>query len=174
RALREAEARYRSLVESLPAIVYVSEIEAPFRPIYVSPEIESLGYPLEEWRRNPDLWASLLDKEDRTRVLGAETSPPGSRSPESEYRLIARDGTARWFHDRGRYVKDEAGREICWQGVMMDITERKQAEDTIRISEERYRDLVEHSQDLICTHDLTGRVLSVNRGAARTLGYDES
>src|SRR5215471_8310265 len=175
RALREAEARYRSLIESLPAIVYVSEIEAPFRPIYVSPEIEALGYPLDEWRRNPDLWASILDNDDRLRVLGQPRAPASSaRLPEYEYRLMARDGSIRWFHDRGRYVRDEAGREICWQGVMMDITERKQAEETIRSSEERYRDLVEHSQDLICTHDLTGRVLSVNRGAARTLGYDES
>jgi PAS domain S-box-containing protein len=175
RALREAEARYRSLIESLPAIVYVSEIEAPYRPIYVSPEIESLGYPLDEWRRNPDLWASLLHKEDRVRVMGEpDASAPSPRSTECEYRLTARDGSARWFHDRGRYVKDESGRQICWQGVMIDITQRKQAEETIRTSEERYRDLVEHSQDLICTHDLTGRILSVNRGAARTLGYDES
>jgi PAS domain S-box-containing protein len=175
RALREAEARYRSLIESLPAVVYVSEIEAPFRPIYVSPEIECLGYPLDEWRRNPDLWASLLDTQDRARVLGEPGASSGSvRLGEYEYRLRARDGELHWFHDRGRYVKDSAGRQICWQGVMVDITEKKSAEETIRASEERYRDLVEHSQDLICTHDLTGRVLSVNRGAARTLGYNES
>ena len=175
RALREAEARYRSLIESLPAIVYVSEIEAPFRPIYVSPEIQCLGYSLDDWRRNPDLWISLLDDQDRIRMFGESGAPPPSvRSGEYEYRLSAQGGEARWFHDRGRYVKDNAGREICWQGVMIDITERKQAEETIRASEERYRDLVEHSQDLICTHDLTGRVLSVNRGAARTLGYNES
>src|SRR5262249_16746998 len=167
--------RYRSLIESLPAIVYVAEIEAPFRPIYVSPEIEVLGYPLDEWRKNPDLWASILDSDDRLRVLGQPGAPAlSARLPEYEYRLMARDGSVHWFHDRGRCVRDEAGRQICWQGVMMDITERKQAEETIRSSEERYRDLVEHSQDLICTHDLTGRVLSVNRGAARTLGYDES
>ena len=175
RALREAEARYRSLIESLPAIVYVSEIEAPFRPIYVSPEIECLGYPLDEWRGNPDLWSSLLEDQDRLRILGQpRVSTPSTRSAEYEYRLKASNGELRWFHDRGRYVRDNAGRQICWQGVIIDITERKQAEETIRISEERYRDLVEHSQDLICTHDLTGRVLSVNRGAARTLGYDES
>jgi PAS domain S-box-containing protein len=175
RALREAEARYRSLIESLPAIVYVSEIEAPFRPIYVSPEIECLGYPLDEWRSNPDLWVGLLDAQDRVRMLGEPgASSPSPRLGEYEYRLRARDGELRWFHDRGRYVKDSAGRQICWQGVMVDITERKNAEETIRASEERYRDLVEHSQDLICTHDLTGRVLSVNRGAARTLGYNES
>jgi PAS domain S-box-containing protein len=175
RALREAEARYRSLIESLPAIVYVAEVEAPYRPIYVSPEIESLGYPLEEWRRNPDLWASILHEEDRARIMGeADATARPARSTECEYRLTARDGSARWFHDRGRYVKDESGRQICWQGVMIDITQRKQAEQTILTSEELYRDLVEHSQDLICTHDLTGRILSVNRGAVRTLGYDES
>src|SRR5262249_39553151 len=123
----------------------------------------------------PDLWSSLLEDQDRLRILGQpRVSTPSTRSAEYEYRLKASNGELRWFHDRGRYVRDNAGRQICWQGVIIDITERKQAEETIRISEERYRDLVEHSQDLICTHDLTGRVLSVNRGAARTLGYDES
>ena len=55
-----------------------------------------------------------------------------------------------------------------------DISERKRAEETLRESEDRYRDLVEHTEDLVCTHDLQGRMLSVNPAPARTLGYEVS
>ncbi|HKV42618.1 MAG TPA: PAS domain S-box protein [Blastocatellia bacterium] len=172
RARVEAEARYRSLLEFLPAIVYVAEAEAPYYPIYLSPEAESLGYSLEEWHRRPDLWISLLHPEDRKTMLGLDDpSLAPARRNEYEYRLIARDGSVRWFHDSGRFVKDETNRIICWQGVMVDITERKRAEEALRRSDVQYRDLVEHSQDLICTHDLEGRLLSLNEGAARQLGY---
>jgi formate hydrogenlyase transcriptional activator len=55
--------------------------------------------------------------------------------------------------------------------VSRDISDRKKAEDALRASEDRYRDLVEHSEDLVCTHDLQGRLLSVNPAPARVLGY---
>jgi PAS domain S-box-containing protein len=55
--------------------------------------------------------------------------------------------------------------------VLQDVTERRRAEDVLRESEDRYRDLVEHSDDLLCTHDLDGKLLSVNSAPARFLGY---
>ena len=56
--------------------------------------------------------------------------------------------------------------------VVRDITDRKKSEAAVRESEDRYRDLVEHSEDLVCTHDLNGRMLSINPASARLLGYE--
>ncbi|MET0625254.1 MAG: PAS domain S-box protein [Pyrinomonadaceae bacterium] len=65
---------------------------------------------------------------------------------------------------------DYQGRPVILS-INRDITERKRSEARLRESEDRFRDLIEHSRELICTHDLDGRILSVNRQAAENLGY---
>ncbi len=68
-------------------------------------------------------------------------------------------------------VRDADGRIAHFVGVGQDVTEHKRAEETLRESEDRYRDLVENSGDLICTHDLEGQLLSVNAAVSKALGY---
>jgi PAS domain S-box-containing protein len=144
--------------------VYVAQPYPPYSPIYISPNFASLGYPLEEWYRRPDLWVSLLHPEDREQVLKETESARTSRGEnEYEYRVITRDGTVRWFHDRGRFVLDEELKPVYWQGIIIDVTERSQAEIALRASEERYRDLFENANDIIYTRDLEGRFTSINK-----------
>jgi PAS domain S-box-containing protein len=90
-----------------------------------------------------------------------------------EHPLMHPSGRIQWVESWGRLVLNDQGHPERMLGACKDITRRKQAEAALRESEERYRDLVEHSQALICTHDLEGHVLSVNAWAAKLLGYPQ-
>jgi PAS domain S-box-containing protein len=128
-SLAEVEAMYGGLVEALPAIVYVAEPVPPYATIYVSRQVEGLGFTLEEWLAKPDRWLEILHEEDRERVLrtSEQAFAEGGES-DLEYRVVAKDGSVHWLHDRGRFVRGEGGEPICWQGVLLDVTARKAAE----------------------------------------------
>ncbi len=132
--LRAAEEKYRALVENVPAVVYLVAPDDDRRTLYVSPQVErALGYPREEWLDQPDIWMELLHPDDREQTLAAhdaanETGQAWSR----EYRLIASDGRAVWFRDVATLVRDPEGRPRYWQGVQLDITELKRAEEELR------------------------------------------
>ena len=131
--LLEAQTKYGALVEQIPAIVYVDIADEAMTTSYVSPQIEALlGYTPQEYIDDPALWASMLHPDDREDALQTYTRGRDSGEPfDLEYRLIARDGRAVWFRDSAVVLRDEAGRPQLVQGVMLDITERKSAEERI-------------------------------------------
>lgn len=173
--LRESEVKQRSLIESLPVVVYMSEPEPPYSPIYVSQNIESLGFSIEEWLAGKDLWVSILHPEDREWVL-AETAAAlaSGRDNEYQYRIIGRDGGVRWFHDRGRFVRNDEGKPMYWQGVVVDITARKEAEAALRASEDRYRQIVEQATEIIYKTDAKGFFTFTNHTFSRLLQYPDT
>ncbi len=135
-ALQQAEDKYRSLVESSPAVIYLAEPVPPYAPIYVSPNIAMFGYTIEEWLSRDDFWVSLIHPEDKDRVLHiTENAMRQGLDTDLEYRITTRDGTIRWLQDRGRFVSDEQGNRTGWQGVMLDITETKVLEEQLRQSQ---------------------------------------
>lgn len=131
--LREAEDKYRTLVEQIPAITYVTSTDGSARTLYISPQVSAvLGFPLQDWLATPTLWASLLHSEDRDRVLEANQRTNASGEPlDIEYRMIARDGRVVWFRDQAVLVRDADGRPRFWQGVMFDISDRKLLEERL-------------------------------------------
>jgi len=173
-ALRRSEFRYRSLVEQLPAIVYTAPWGNPDDATYVSPQLESImGYTREEWLSGPNLWYSLLHPQDRDRAIAAWERFKAGDGPFSEdYRLYDRDGRMLWFHEETKVVHDESGRPPMVQGMMLDITERKRAEDALRESEQRLATIFREMPAVIAITDLEdGRLIDINEACERVLGY---
>ena len=133
RELQEARTKYGVLVEQIPAIVYVDLADDRMTTSYVSPQLEALlGITPEEYMDDPDMWVTHLHPEDREETLAAYLEGRAAGEPFTlEYRLIARDGRVLWFSDSAVVVNDEAGEPLFVQGVMLDITQRKEAEEEI-------------------------------------------
>jgi diguanylate cyclase (GGDEF)-like protein/PAS domain S-box-containing protein len=134
RRLGNPEARYRALVEHIPAVTYIDAADEISSAVYMSPQVEPmLGYAPEEWLVDPRFFLKILHPEDRERVLAENEHT--NRSGElfsMEYRLIDRNGRTLWVRDEAVLVKDERGRPLYWQGVMTDVTERKALEERLR------------------------------------------
>jgi diguanylate cyclase (GGDEF)-like protein/PAS domain S-box-containing protein len=143
--LREAEEKYRTLVERMPAITYMQEIGRNSESVYVSPQvIDVVGYTPEEYASNPDLWIEMLHPDDRERVLAEDERTNRTGEPfVMEYRQFAKDGHLVWIRDEATLVRDEEGLPLYWLGVQVDITERKRAEKALADAEQRYRTLVD-------------------------------
>jgi diguanylate cyclase (GGDEF)-like protein/PAS domain S-box-containing protein len=126
--------RYRTLIEQLPLVVYVDALDEVSSNIFTSRQIEPLlGYSVEEWMAETDLFARLLHPDDRERVLAAHAHVHETHEPLSiEYRLIARDGRVVWLRDEGVVVLDDHGQPLNVQGYLLDITREREAEIQLR------------------------------------------
>ena len=130
-----AEAQYRAVVERVPGVVYVAEAGQHGRWHFVSAKVEELlGYTVEEWMADSTLWMSRMHPGDRDRMVLAErdgerTEPKG----RWEYRLLARDGRVVWvIDDEAVIARDADGRATMVQGILVDISDRKNLEDQLR------------------------------------------
>ena len=123
RQLRDAEERYRTLVERLPAIVYVADFGSQGTWRYVSPQIEAvLGFTPDEWLADAGLWARQIHPADRELVLAAEEqlrTRGVEQSATWEYRMLARDGDVVWIRDEAMLIPGDGSRIPQMRGVMI-------------------------------------------------------
>jgi len=135
-ALAASEAKLRALVEQVPTTVYTESAETQ-KTLYISPQVEKLtGYTSAEWVEDHDLWKKVIHPADVDAVVEVDDRTQLTHEPFSvEYRILTRDGRTLWIHDEAVSIKNQDGTPLFWQGVMYDITERKQAGEALRESE---------------------------------------
>jgi len=137
---------YRTLVEGVPAILYIDRPDEQSTNLYTSPQVEDLlGFTVHEWTSDPDLWRDQLHPEDAEVTVAAHRlSNERSERFLAEYRVIAKDGRTVWIRDEASPVRGDDGTLLYWRGVMLDITDRKEAEEGARRARERSEALIDN------------------------------
>jgi PAS domain S-box-containing protein len=157
-ALEVAEAKYRSLVERLPAVTYTvgdprrpdDPPEGPLRDEYVSPQIQDLvGFTSEEWLADQTAWRRYVHPDDVAMVIDRwhRDSAAGDVF-DLEYRMVAKDGRTVWVRDQAALVREVSGAPHLWQGIMIDVTERREAVDSLKAAFEHEREVSERLRAL--------------------------
>lgn len=165
----DAERRFERLVENIPGIAAYLDIVQPDDPghsipVYISPQIEELlGYPRDAWLTDDELWLDVLHPDDRVRMVEADARARETLSSLcAEYRMLAADGRVVWVSEKAAVVKDEVAGTLYWQGVMVDITERKRAQEALAASERQFRSVFDAAAIGVMTLGLDGRILEAN------------
>jgi diguanylate cyclase (GGDEF)-like protein/PAS domain S-box-containing protein len=132
---REIARRYRALVEQLPLVVYIDALDKTSSNIFTSAQIEPLlGYSVDEWQSDPDLFVRTLHPDDRERVLAAHARTHETHEPLSiEYRLLARDGRVAHIRDEGVIVLGDDGEPLYLQGYLLDVTAERELQEQLRM-----------------------------------------
>lgn len=172
------ERLFGQLVERIPGIVSYLDLfdrddPSSSVPIYISPQIEELlGYPRDAWLTEDELWLDVLHPDDRERQVAADAEARRTGSPLfGEYRMVARDGRIVWVSEKSAVVEDELTGTTYWQGLMVDITERREAEEALATSEGRFRSVFDAASIGVMTLDLDGRVVEANATLESVCGY---
>lgn len=169
--LKQSEERFRRMADNIQEIFWTMNPET-MEVTYVSPAVEQIcERSPESFSAAPTSYQELIHPEDRDRVLAALGRLAKTNRLDEEFRITCPSGTVKWVRATGFNAKNEEGVVETFVGTVHEITARKQMESALRESEDLFRDLVENSSDLICTHDLSGKLLSVNELPARLLGY---
>ena len=173
--LRASEQQFAELVNNIDGIVWEAEA-ATMSMTFVSYQAERiLGYPAKDWTQSNTFWADHIHPDDRERTLDyCDTQTRLGQSHDFEYRMIAADGRTVWMRDLV-VVTTKEGKPTGLRGIMVDITERKKAEQALRASEQHFRSLFDSAPDAVFVIGLEteerARILAANPAAAKMHGF---
>src|SRR5262249_8637307 len=131
-----------------------------------------LGYPAERWLE-AGFWASITEPEDLHAMPDDMGTVDGNDTYRGEYRMRAADGRVGWFHDEAHLIRGIDGTPVSWQGVMVDVTTRREAEQELRLARERLEALIEHIPAIVYreSDDEDPAKFFVSPQVERILGY---
>ena len=169
-ALRASEEKYRDLVESISDVIF--EVDDRGAVVYISPAIQKvLGYQPEDILGRP--FAQFVHPEDRGLLSRRFAELAGGIETPLEYRVSSKSGETRWVRTRTRPVLRD-GTFSGARGTLADVTDRKRAEDALKVSEEKFRKAFETGPDAININRLEdGLYVSINQGFTQIMGYSE-
>lgn len=171
--LKQSEERFRRMADNIQEIFWTMNPQT-MEVTYVSKAYEQIcERSCESLYAAPTSYRELIHQDDRERVLEGIGRLAETNHFDEEFRIMVPNGAVKWVRAIGFNAKNAEGVVETFVGTVHEITARKQMESALRESEDLFRDLVENSSDLICTHDLNGKLLSVNELPARVLGYSK-
>ena len=167
------EAKYRALLEQMPAVVFMAYLDRGISEAYVSPQIEAaLGYSREEWLEDPVRWYQHIHPDDKQRwSLEAAEMFLSGKPLRSAYRVIARDGRVIWFHCDARMKRREDGRPWFIHGVAFDISDLKRVEEELQEERNFVSAILDTVGALVVVLDDEGRILRFNPACEIITGY---
>ena len=170
-ALRASEKQFRQLADTIREVFIICTPE-PLRVDYLSPAYEEIwGRTCEEIYERPAAWIESIHEEDRQRAISVYARSQEGFPTDMEYRIIRPDGTLRWIRSRTFPVADNQGGLVRVVAIAEDITERKQTQQALLRSEEKYRSLVANIPDVIWTMDENLRVEFISESIQRISGF---
>jgi PAS domain S-box-containing protein len=171
---KKSEEDLRRILASVPDCVWAAEIDeaGQFAFRYLSPVVEQVtGRPPEHFLAGVQRWWAAIHPEDQPRWAQALQRLRAGQPSQEEYRLIRPNGSVRWVRDSVLVTPGTDGRSLWLAGVLGDITERRQAEATLREAEDHRRQAADAATEGIWLVDAESRTAFVNGRVARLLGY---
>jgi PAS domain S-box-containing protein len=172
RAVQERREQLEAVVSRSPAVAFKWRADDALTVEFVSDNVRQFGYSPEDFTSGRVRYADILHPHDRARAIdeARQYVEAGVSDFVQQYRIITESGDVRWVEDRTWVPREPDGTIVHHQGIVIDITSRKQAEQELRESERRFREIMENVELAGVTLDPTGNVTFINDFLLRLAG----